>query len=88
MTASLAWEDDAEPFMSEAMGDADLMPGGHYLLTDSAIGLNISPEMVHARVRELDPEADPQIVWEIGTPMGRYIYRAVPTTLIVGETAN
>lgn len=87
-TATQVWEDDEAAFMSEAMGDADRMPGGHILVTDSAIGLNISGDMIHARVRELDPEASPQKVWEFTTVMGRFIYRAVPTNRLVGETGE
>lgn len=87
MTARIEWEDDAEDFLSEAMGDADRMPGGHILVLDSALDLNISPTMIHSRVREVDPEAPvgSQTVWSMTTAVGRFIYRALPTTRLVGE---
>ncbi len=87
MEAAVVWEDDAEDFLSEAMGDADRMPGGNILVADSAIGLNEGGQFIHATIRELDPEATPQRQWSFTTEVGRFIYRAVPTERLVGEAA-
>jgi hypothetical protein len=84
MTARQVWQDDHAPFLSGVMGDADRMPGGHVLVLDSALDWNVTVS-IHARLRELDPTASPMEVWRLETPNLRFMYRAVPSTRMVGE---
>jgi hypothetical protein len=82
MTADQVWEDDEQDVMSPVMGDANHMQGGHVLVLDSALGFGQGA--VHARIRELDPEGDPQRVWSMTTPPGYYAYRSLPVDRMVG----
>jgi hypothetical protein len=88
MTADLLWEDDEQDLMSPVMGDADRMPGGHVQILDSAIDVQVGTEQVFARIREMDPDADPQRVWSMTTPKGYFAYRALPTDRLVGMAAE
>ncbi|MCA9706542.1 MAG: aryl-sulfate sulfotransferase, partial [Myxococcales bacterium] len=54
MTATQVWEDAAEDFVSPIAGDADRLPDGSILVTDSAIGLDLGLDTAYARVREID----------------------------------
>jgi hypothetical protein len=85
MVARQLWEDDMEDFRSPAMGDADSMSDGNYLVTDSTLGLDEGAPAFYSRVRELDPGASPQLLWEFSTEPGRVIYRALPVDRLVGE---
>ena len=67
-----------------AMGDVDRMPGGNLLVLDSSIDLQMGGNVVYARMRELDPQADPQRVWALQTPPSYFAYRALPTSRLVG----
>lgn len=84
MTATQVWEGDAEPFVSTFAGDADRLPSGRYLVTDSSIN---GDEGIWARVRELDPQADPMLQWSLQTEPGHFIYRATAHDRLVGEAA-
>jgi hypothetical protein len=87
MTASIAWEDDAEPFQAAFAGDSDLLPeSGRYIVTDSSV-FNMMG-MIYTRVRELDPEASPMTTWALFTPSGSFAYRATAQPRLVGMTAD
>jgi hypothetical protein len=84
MTASIAWEDDAEPFQAAFAGDSDLLPrSGHYLVTDSSVFGMLG---IYTRVRELDPTASPMTQWALLTPEGTFAYRATAQPRIMGMT--
>jgi hypothetical protein len=87
MTATLAWADDDPKFISALAGDADRMADGHVLRLDSAwIG---EPQSLPAsRLRELDPERSPNLVWSLTLPDGRLSYRASPVSRWIGEAAS
>jgi hypothetical protein len=88
MTATVAWQDDEEPFFAPIAGDADRMPGGHLLVLDSSIVDNITRENplgdIHSRLREVDPEASPTRVWSIITPKNQFAYRATAHARLPG----
>ena len=85
MTANQEWEDEAEDFMSIIAGDADRLPDGSILVTDSAIDLHVAPQAIHARVREVDEDAAaPQ--WSFTTELGNFIYRCTASERLPGET--
>lgn len=69
------WDDLAyEHFVSPIAGDADRLPSGTMLVTDSA--LDLFGEAPHARLREVD-EADPAAPrWLLTTPPPSFVYRA------------
>jgi hypothetical protein len=84
MTATVAWEDDAEPFQAAFAGDADLLPrSGRYIVTDSSV---FGVAGIYTRVRELDPEASPMTQWSLLTPEGTFAYRATAQPRIMGTT--
>ena len=84
MTASIVWEDDAEPFQASFAGDADLLPrSGRYIVTDSSI---FGMAGIYSRLRELDPTASPMIQWSLLTPDGSFAYRATAQPRIMGMT--
>lgn len=84
MTATQEWEDEAEDFMAPIAGDADRLPDGSILVTDSSIDMAIG--MIYARVREIDEDdaANPQ--WSFTTEIGTFIYRCVASMRLPGET--
>lgn len=82
MTASIAWEDDAEPFQAAFAGDADLLPrSGRYLVSDSSVFGVLG---IYTRVRELDPTASPMTQWALLTPEGSFAYRATAQPRLMG----
>jgi hypothetical protein len=84
MTARQEWEDGAEDFMTIIAGDADRLPDGSILVTDSAIDLHVGPQAIHARVREVDEDtAEPQ--WSFTTELGNFIYRCTASERLPGE---
>ena len=85
MTANQVWEDDMPDFLSPAMGDADLMPNGNILVTDSFLGIEDGSEGLHSRIREIDRTRSPETQWTFTTPLGRVAYRGVPVDRWVGE---
>jgi hypothetical protein len=86
MEAAMEWEDSAEDFLSIIAGDADRLPDGSILVTDSAIDLHLGPQAIHARVRELD-ESDATDVpqWSFTTELGNFIYRCTASDRLPGE---
>lgn len=84
MTADQIWEDEEQDELAPAMGDVDRMPGGNLLVLDSSIDLQMGGDVVYARMRELDPQADPQRVWALQTPPGYFAYRGLPTARLIG----
>ena len=84
MEVTQLWE-GSEGFMSIIAGDADRLPDGSVLVTDSAIDLHVSPQAIYARVREVDEDAaDPQ--WSFTTELGNFIYRCIASDRLPGET--
>lgn len=86
MTVTEAWEDEAEDFLSIIAGDADRLPDDSILVTDSAIGLELGPEEVYARVREIDEASSATPQWSFTTELGTFIYRSTATALLPGES--
>ena len=86
MTVTEVWEDDAEPFVSVFAGDADLLPSGRFIVTDSSI-LDEDNAM-WARIREIDPDAMPMTKWALTTPRGNFMYRATAHDRLVGCAAG
>jgi hypothetical protein len=43
---------------------------------------------VYSRLRELDPERQPNAIWSIDFPLGMFAYRAQPVDRFVGEAAD
>lgn len=83
MTATQLWEDDDQSFASPFAGDCDVLPrSGNILVTDSAI---FTERAITPRIRELNPEAAPMTVWELGFPAGHFAYRATANDRLVGE---
>ena len=86
LTAAELWEDDDQSFSSPFAGDCDTLPrSGNILVTDSAI---FTDRAITPRIRELDPDADPMTVWELGFPPGHFAYRATANGRLVGEAAR
>jgi len=86
MAAVLEWEDAAEDFMSIIAGDADRLPDGSVLVTDSAIDLHLGPQAIHARVREVDEDSS-DVQWSFTTELGNFIYRCIPSDRLPGESS-
>lgn len=84
MTAAQVWEDEADDFMAPIAGDADRLPDGSILVTDSSIDMGIG--MIHATVREIDEATSATPQWSFTTEIGTFIYRCVATLRLPGET--
>lgn len=82
MEATLVWQDDGEQINVPIAGDADLLPAGHYQVLDSTIveGMSFS-----ARLREIDPQASPMLVWALFSPPDYLAYRATAHARLVGQ---
>lgn len=87
MTATQEWEDEAEDFMTIIAGDADRLPDGSILVTDSAIDLHVGPQAIHARVREVDERSSSEPQWSFTTALGNFIYRCTFSERLPGETS-
>ena len=85
MTATQVWEDGAEDFMTIIAGDADRLPDGSILVTDSAIDLHVAPQAIHARVREVDERTSDVPQWSFTTALGSFIYRCTASVRLPGE---
>jgi hypothetical protein len=85
MTATQVWEDEAEPFMAPIAGDADRLPDGSILVTDSAIDLGLGVGSVYARIREIDERASATPQWTLTTELGTFVYRCTATERLPGE---
>lgn len=83
MTVTQVWEDVRQDFMAPIAGDADRLPDGSLLITDSSIDLNIGE--IHARVREIDERAPEVPQWSFTTEIGSFIYRGVASARLPGE---
>jgi hypothetical protein len=85
-TATQVWEDQAEDFTAVFAGDADRLPNGNLLVTDSSIGLFAGN--LHARVRQID-EADSAVpLWSITTEIGTFVYRTTAWDRLPGVPAR
>jgi hypothetical protein len=82
MTAAVAWQDDEPMLQVPFAGDADLLPGGHLLVTDSSI---FGPTGMYSRVREIAVGNDPERIWSMNTPDSRWIYRTTAHSRLVGQ---
>ena len=83
MQATQVFEDDEQLIASVFAGDADLLPrSGNILATDSAV---FTLDGIVARLRELDPEASPMIVWQLFFEPGNFVYRTTANDRLVGE---
>lgn len=85
MTAEIAWQDNEPDLQVAFAGDADVIEGGHILVTDSGIFANDS---LHSRVRELEIGVDPERIWSMEMPDGRWIYRTTAHPRLVGLPAE
>lgn len=83
-TATLVWTDDGPPIVSTFAGNADRLPGGHILVTDSSITTDTT---IWADLRELDEDASPQVQWSLRTPDFTFAYRATAHARMIGQTA-
>ncbi len=84
MTAKQVWRDDGAPIVVPYAGNADRLPGGRILVTDSSItGMN----GFWARLRELDESASPMLRWSLRTPDQSFAYRATAHDRLVGRAA-
>lgn len=83
MTAAQVWEDEAEDFMAPIAGDADRLPDGSLLITDSSIDMAIG--MIYARVRQLDERSPGRPHWSFTTAIGTFIYRCVASMRLPGQ---
>lgn len=81
MTADVVWRDDEPPFIAVFAGDADLMPGGHYLVADP---IYVDGAASHGRLRELELGHDPERIWSIRLPDNYFVYRATAHEQIIG----
>lgn len=84
LTAKLVWTDDGEPIQVPIAGNADTLPGGRILVTDSSI---FSVNGVTAQLRELDPLASPMLQWSLKTPDMSFAYRGTAHDRLIGQTA-
>lgn len=84
MTAKRVWVDDGEPIFVPFAGNADRLPGGRVLVTDSSI---TDMTGISARLRELDPVAAPMLTWSLRTPAQTFAYRGTAHDRLVGEPA-
>ncbi|MCX4247845.1 aryl-sulfate sulfotransferase [Paraliomyxa miuraensis] len=85
MEVTQVWEDAAEDFVSPIAGDSDRLPDGSILVTDSSIGLELGPQAIYSRVREIDEPSSDVPQWWFTTELGTFIYRCIPTELLPGE---
>ncbi len=82
-TATQVWEIDEQDVSSPFAGDANVLPeSGNYIVLDSTI---LTQEGFSARLRELDPEADPMLQWSLTIPTPNIIYRTSASEVLVGE---
>jgi hypothetical protein len=84
MTATRVWSDDGEAIVVPYAGDADRLPGGRVLVTDSSI---TGPLGYWARLRELDEAATPMLRWSLRTPDLSFAYRGSAHDRLVGQAA-
>jgi len=82
MTAAQVWEDAAEDFLAPTAGDANGLPDGTLLITDSSIDFAVGTS--YARIRKVD-EALAEPLWSLTTEVGTFVYRCVVVPLLPGE---
>jgi len=85
MMATEVWEDEADDFISIIAGDADRLPDGSILVTDSAIDFEVGPDQSYARIREIDEDDSATPQWSFTTALGTFVYRCIPTALLPGQ---
>ncbi len=79
--------DQSQPqsYLSAAGSDADLMPSGHVLRTDSLV---VGSPSAPSQMTEYDPARGWAQLWKIVSSPGNFWYRGVPTDRFVGERAE
>ena len=82
MTVAQVWEDGGD-VMAPIAGDADRVPDGSVLITDSSIDFGIG--MPYAVIRKADEADSGRTVWSLQTEIATFIYRCVETSRLVGE---
>jgi hypothetical protein len=85
MTVAQVWEDEAEDFMAPIAGDADRLPDGTILVTDSSIDFGLGFAQIHARVRKISERRSATPQWEFTTALGTFIYRCVVAPRLPGQ---
>ncbi|NVB37512.1 aryl-sulfate sulfotransferase [Pseudenhygromyxa sp. WMMC2535] len=90
MTATQVWDDrdSVDTFVSTIAGDADRMPTGRIMVTDSAMHEEpgvFEPAINWSRIRELDEDAGGEALWTLRTEPGSFVYRATTTDMLPGE---
>ena len=84
MEATQVFVDDDLETTSVFAGDADVLPStGNILALDSAIF--DEDGAVTPRMREIDPDESPMMVWEMTFDLGYFSYRATANDRLVGE---
>ena len=84
MTAERVWMDDGPQITATFTGNADRLPGGHILVTDSSL---VGMSGFWAQLRELDDAASPMLQWSLRSPDGSYIYRGSAHDRLIGQPA-
>jgi hypothetical protein len=90
MTATQAWDDVSEHYMSPIAGDVFRLDNGHVLVLDSALPLDPTVPFnfqIYARIREVDPENN-DWVWTLRTDDNRFVYRCLSIDRLPGEAAG
>jgi hypothetical protein len=82
------WEDEAEDFMSPIAGDADRLPNGRILVTDSTIDFSTDFATSRARLREIDEATSATPHWSLTTELGAFVYRALAVDRLPGEAVE
>ncbi len=85
MDATIVDESQPQSYMSPAGSDADRMPSGHVLRTDSIV---FSGGSAQAQIIELDRANGWAQLWKIASGPGNFWYRGLPTQRLVGEPAT
>jgi hypothetical protein len=83
MTVTQEWEDEAEDFLVPIAGDADRLPDGTILITDSSIDFGIG--MPYAQIRKVAERTPATPQWSFLTDVGTFVYRCVATDRLPGE---
>jgi hypothetical protein len=84
MTAERVWADDGDKIVATFAGNADRLPGGRVLATDSSL---LGMGGLYAQLRELDETTTPNLQWSLRVPGGSFVYRGTAHDRLVGQTA-
>jgi len=84
MTAERVWIDDGPLITATFTGNADRLPGGRILVTDSSL---LGDAGFWAQLRELDEAASPMLQWSLRTPDATFVYRGSAHDRMIGQPA-